>query len=504
MNSPTPIFKYISIIFFFIFVLVGCSKSEIQEPQLNDLPTPVVNTPSPQVNSTKPESEINVQTLTPEPEEIDYSPVLPEYSLKVKFDYSNQSAMVNQTIKYVNNSNQILSAIRLATDTLRYPGAFYLENILLNSNEANLEQGKHYFTLLLNQGLAPGEDIEIQIDYLLSIPPLPPPADDLKPGIFGYSTVQTNLVDWYPFIPPLSENGEWLLHDPWFYGEYLVYDLANYYVEIELINSPPNTTIAASTIPTSQVENFYVYSSSGARNFVWSLSPSYVIETKEFNGITISTHTFPFHQQAGSHVLEEAIKAVDLYSKLFAPYPRENLTIVEADFLDGMEYDGLFFLSRGFYNLFDYTPQNYLTAIAVHETAHQWWYASIANDQALEPWLDEALCTYSEILFYEEYYPDLVEWWWEYRVNYYQPQGFINKSIYEYQGFVPYRNATYLQGAKFLQSLRNELGDKGFFDFLKEYATNQKDKISSQMYFFELLQNYSEIDFYNSSNYFIK
>lgn len=504
MNSPTPIFKYISIIFFFIFFISGCSNSDNQETQLNELPTPGINTPTSEVSSTIQETEINVQTLTPESEEIDYSPVLPEYSLIVEFDYSSQSARVNQIIEYVNNSNKMLSDIRLATDTLRYPGSFSLGNVLVNSNEANVEQGKYYFSLLLDEGLSPGERVEIQIDYLLSIPPLPPPADDLKPGIFGYSTVQTNLVDWYPFIPPLSENGEWILHDPWFYGEYLVYDLSNFYVEIELINAPPNTTIAASSIPNTHDENSYVYSTSGARNFVWSLSPSYVIETKQLNGITISTHTFPFHQQAGSHVLEEASKAVELYSRLFSPYPRENLTIVEADFLDGMEYDGLFFLSRGFYNLFDNTPQNYLTAIAVHETAHQWWYASIANDQALEPWLDEALCTYSEILFYEEYYPELVEWWWEYRVNYYQPQGFINKSIYEYQGFVPYRNATYLQGAKFLQSLRDELGDEVFFNFLKEYATSQKDKISSQKYFFEFLENYSEIDFYNLSNFFTK
>ncbi|MBE0684839.1 MAG: hypothetical protein IH585_02455, partial [Anaerolineaceae bacterium] len=458
---------------------------------MNEPLIPDFNTPSPEMSSTIQETIIETQTLTPEPEEMEINHVLPEYSLKVKFDYSNQSALVDETINYVNNSKQILNDIRLATDTLRYPGSFSIENVYINSTENVLEQGKYFFSVRLNEGLAPGEEIEIQINYLLSIPPLPPPADDRKPGIYGYSTVQTNLVDWYPFIPPLSENGEWLLHDPWFYGEYLVYDLANFYVEIELLNPPSNTTIAASSIPITQVDNHYGYSSSRARNFVWSLSPSYVIETKELNGITISTHSFPFHQQAGSHVLEEATKALELYSKLFSPYPRENLTIVEADFLDGMEYDGLFFLSRGFYNLFDSTPQNYLTAIAVHETAHQWWYASIGNDQALEPWLDEALCTYSEILFFEEYYPKLVDWWWEYRVNYYQPEGYINQSIYEYQGFIPYRNATYLQGAKFLQSLRDELGDKIFFDFLKEYAASQRDKISSQTYFFEILKGYS-------------
>jgi hypothetical protein len=29
-----------------------------------------------------------------------------------------------------------------------------------------------------------------------------------------------------------------------------------------------------------------------------------------------------------------------------------------------------------------------------HETAHQWFYSLVGNDQALDPWLDEALATW--------------------------------------------------------------------------------------------------------------
>lgn len=492
------------LITFVSFLLVSCSSSAVQEtPTLASVP-PIISTTTPEKNLQRQETKTVATAMPPESTDKN-TPVIPDYNLQVKFDYSNQSLLVNETIVYVNNSNHKLPDIRLANDTFRYPGSFSLENITINgSSEVTVEEGKYFFTITLKDALKPAEEIEIKINYRLSIPPLPPPADDRKPGIFGYSTVQTNLVDWYPFIPPLTETGEWLLHDPWFYGEYLVYDLANFQVEIDLLNVPANAIIAASTIPVSQENNRFVYNSTKARNFVWSLSPSYVVGVNELNGNSITTHTFPFHQQAGEHVLGEVTKAIELYSKLFSPYPRNNLTIVEADFLDGMEYDGLFFLSRGFYNLFDYTPQNYLTTIAVHETAHQWWYAAVANDQAMEPWLDEALCTYSELLFYEEYYPELVNWWWEYRVNYYQPEGTINQTIYEYQGFVPYRNATYLQGAKFLQSLREELGDEDFFEFLNEYATSQNNKISTQAHFFNLLEKYTDQDIANSSPYFIK
>jgi aminopeptidase N len=36
--------------------------------------------------------------------------------------------------------------------------------------------------------------------------------------------------------------------------------------------------------------------------------------------------------------------------------------------------------------------------VAVHETAHQWFYAMVGDSQALHPWLDEAFANYAEEL----------------------------------------------------------------------------------------------------------
>ena len=40
--------------------------------------------------------------------------------------------------------------------------------------------------------------------------------------------------------------------------------------------------------------------------------------------------------------------------------------------------------------MYDNTPINYLVIIAAHETAHAWWFDAVANDQGIEPWLDDA------------------------------------------------------------------------------------------------------------------
>ena len=42
--------------------------------------------------------------------------------------------------------------------------------------------------------------------------------------------------------------------------------------------------------------------------------------------------------------------------------------------------------------------------VIVHETAHQWWYGLVGNDQIDEAWLDESLATYSEVIYTSEIY----------------------------------------------------------------------------------------------------
>jgi hypothetical protein len=138
------------------------------------------------------------------------------------------------------------------------------------------------------------------------------------------------------------------------------------------------------------------YQLKAARNFVWSVSDQYVLTTTTVGSVSILGYYFAANARAGEAALQTTAEALGLYNDLFGPYPRRSLSVVEADFLDGMEYDGLFFLSKGFYNLY----------------SGQWWYSAVANDQALEPWLDEALSTYSERLYYENIHPQGLDWWW--------------------------------------------------------------------------------------------
>lgn len=419
---------------------------------------------------------------------------LPHYTLTATLNYSQHFLSVDERISYTNRSSEPILNLRLMVDPLYYPGVFHLTGMSWEAGQAienyTVETGQ--FVVPLDAPLLPGESVSLSLSYEMNLPS-PIPSAEVRPIPFGYTERQTNLVDWYPFIPPYIAGQGWLAHQAGFFGEHLVYDQADFEVNIRVEDAPPGLVVAASA-PERQEGEWHRYEHASARNFAWSASPEYQVFTTTVGDTTINSYAFPYHASAGEAVLSTTAEALSLYNELYEPYPRRLLSVIEADFLDGMEYDGLYFLSNGFYNLYQGTPGEYLITIAAHETAHQWFYASVGNDQAMEPWLDEALCTYQERIFYEHLHPEALDWWWAYRVNYYEPRGWVNGSIYNPEGYRAYRDAVYLNGATFLEELRNQIGDPAFFDFLQDYALQNRGTIATSERFFEILSRHTDQD----------
>ncbi len=427
----------------------------------------------------------------------------PHYQIQASFDYYQHTLTVIQQLSFTNPGPDAFNDLVFAVEADNQQGVFNLKSVSLGEDQAisGYTLAKNRLEIALGQPLFPGESSTVSFAYDLTLPVIPPPSDTAKPVIFGYTERQTNLVDWFPYLTPYLAGTGWILHSPGYYGENQVYPIADFDVEITLINPPAGLKLAA---PGQDAQDSTHFILDNARTFAWSASPSYTIMSQTVGDVTVFSYSFPLDDGAARMVLQNTADAVGLYSRLFSPYQHKTLTVVEADFFDGMEFDGLYFLSKGFYNLYDGTPKGYLTAIAVHETAHQWWFAQVANDQALEPWLDEALATYSERIFYENVYPDLVDWWWSFRVNFYQPGGFIDQSIYDYGGFTPYRNAVYLRGALFLEKIRGLAGDDAFFAFLQDYAKTEKYKIATASDFFSILARDTGLDINQVKNGFFK
>jgi hypothetical protein len=500
---------------FSIFLLLAACQSAIQPPAAETPAVPVVENLAEQATTTTSPTLPSTDPLpSPSPAESD-PPAAPQpsptpppqnyplthYEIVADFDYDWNFLSIDQTISYTNSSGEPIEELLLVVESNRRYDTFRLKTLSWGNGQIieSYQLELHRLTIPLSQILNPGESIRLDISYDLNMPEIPSPSAVDRPLPFGYSSRQTNLVDWYPFLPPYLPGHGWVVHNPWFYGEHQVYELADYDIEIRMTGVRQNVTLAASS-PAEIDGRTYRYQMKSARSFALSASNMYTVFSQQVGEVTVYSYAFTFDEKGGERALKDTAAALDLYSQLFGPYPHKALSVVEADFLDGMEYDGLFFLSRGFYALYDGNPLGYLTAIAVHETAHQWWYGMVGNNQALEPWLDEALCTYAELLYYENLYPELVDGWWEFRVEYQQPSGLIDGSIYDYSGFVSYRDATYLRGAQFLHALRGLIGDEAFFSFLQDYvihAQRQAYGLVSADDFFTVLSTHTSADLEN-------
>jgi hypothetical protein len=348
--------------------------------------------------------------------------------------------------------------------------------------------------IALTSFLQPQSALTINLQFTLALPFAEQEDPNIsRPRIYGYTSRQLNLTNWYPFVVPFIDGG-WVLHDPWYYGEHLVYDAADYEVNLRFAVPVSAPVVAASGLP-EQLEDSTRYTITSARTFALSASREFQVSTSQVGDITLSSYYFAFNEAAGQAALQASAEAIQVFSQRFGPYPHKTLSLVMGDFNDGMEYSAFFFLPRDFYSLYDGTPANYLTFVAAHETSHQWWFEQIANDQALQPWVDEALSAYSERIYYETYHPDLVSWWWTYRIDFYKPQGFVDIPIYEGQGFRPYTNAAYFKGAHFLEDLRARIGDEAFFAFLQDYLAQSRGKIVTAADFFRILRENTSADF---------
>jgi hypothetical protein len=81
--------------------------------------------------------------------------------------------------------------------------------------------------------------------------------------------------------------------------------------------------------------------------------------------------------------LRSAIRGLERYSGLYVPYPWPTYTVVAMADVGGLEYPTLVY-------------QHSTSPNVAHETAHQWFYSLVGNDQARDPWLDEGLATWGE------------------------------------------------------------------------------------------------------------
>jgi len=189
-----------------------------------------------------------------------------------------------------------------------------------------------------------------------------------------------------------------------------------------------------------------------------------------------------------------ATPSLKFFSETVGPYPYEKLAlIVGATRFGGMENSGAIVFSS---TLFDARPpgsdpisrtfkiRSSLVGLVAHEIAHQWFGDSVTESTWSDLWLSEGFATYFAGLFIQR--EDGEEAFQAYMKN--AGEAYLN---YAKRTETPLHDTetedlfkllnpnNYQKGAWVLHMLRSELGDKAFFNGIRDYYTAHRDSTAS-------------------------
>lgn len=475
-----PMRKITILLLLLITLLMACAPAAEIEP------TPSA-TVAPTATATPTSTPTNTPSPTPTPLPLDGQQT--EYFIDATINYYNRFITVNSRVIYTNKTNVPIDEMVFIVYPTIFQAIFIRTVSLGDGTEiTNFRWESHRMVIPLETPLQPGQQIEIVHDYELYMPD--------REGVFGQTGRQLLLSYWYPTIPPFDEEEGWLAYEfsmvnSMFVGEHQAFEAADFHVNIQFTDRQENMVIAAGTLPVLQEDTFQFFQPL-SRVFVFAISDSYEIIEQEVDGVLVRGYSLPEVEESNKVAVELAAKSLQLYAELFGPYERDVLSVVQADMNINMEFDGLILIQSSFYWLYRDPPRSDLHIIVPHEVSHQWFFSLVGNNQALEPWLDEAIATYAEALFYERYFPEDLDWWWDTRVHNHLPTGTIDTSIYVTGGVPEYFNRVYRRGALFYRDLRETIGDEAFFIFMKDYVQSHRYEIATGDDFWATLSRHTD------------
>jgi aminopeptidase N len=191
----------------------------------------------------------------------------------------------------------------------------------------------------------------------------------------------------------------------------------------------------------------------------------------EVDGTKINSYFRAEHAQGGQIALQAASDALRIFNARYGRYPLVELDVIEfaARTFLGVEYPGLILIEQALYE-----NGNGLAVTVAHEVAHQWWYSQVGNNVQTAAWLDEALASYSQILYQEGVNgPDAAERELEgFRQRYRQAladgrDAKVEQPNTAFRG--NYVSIVYGKAVLFFQAMRKQIGDEAFDRFLQAY-----------------------------------
>lgn len=148
------------------------------------------------------------------------------------------------------------------------------------------------------------------------------------------------------------------------------------------------------SIPSSRTLKTVVYKQKDVIDFAWFADKRFTVKKDTLalpsgRVISIAAYSLPETAAVWKDAVKYIKKATLTRSVLVGEYPYNTVTVVEAKtkYAGGMEYPTITLLT-GIDN------QKDLESVTEHEVGHNWFYAILASNERLHPWMDEGMNEY--------------------------------------------------------------------------------------------------------------
>jgi len=392
----------------------------------------------------------------------------------ITFDGARSATLAGrELIRYTNRQTFTLDSLVLMlwpNDSDQYLGRLTLGAVTVGGApvQPSLESRGLAARLPLTTALAPGQRVDLSVDFTGR-------ANDGVPRGARYGLTHGVLIapTFYPIIPRIV-NGQWQSQWPVSNGDVSNSDTAFYAYRV---TAPAGMAIAASGVvvdqSTSGDTQTQTVLSGPMRDIALAVGGLTLTQRTTPDGIKVNAWVLPEHAAQGPQLADQGANQVQNLEAEVGPYPFGELDIVDAPgAFGGVEYPGLVYIGV-------VDVHGGFEEATVHEVGHQWFYSLIGDDQLLQPWLDEAAASYTELLYAEKFDgPETVKNY----LAYFQgeadsasnPNQPIGLPVDQYSGLDDYAAIVYGKGALFFDALRTQLGDAVFFKFLHNYYQQYK------------------------------
>ncbi|MDQ6652594.1 MAG: hypothetical protein M3Y84_07600, partial [Acidobacteriota bacterium] len=299
----------------------------------------------------------------------------------------------------------------------------------------------------------------------------------------------------YPVLA-VHDGDEWIRKLEPSVGDMIFNEVADYDVRIEVAPGVAVFTSAGEDLNKPSSQKSAAFSAPALRDFAIIAGRNLRSEQKEIGETTLRSIFVPEHERIGKRVLAMAENSLRVFESKFGPLPFKTINVAEAPLVAGLgstEFAGLQVIASAFYVDFDSPAVRNLPEIireqrpsveeslewsVAHLIAHEWWGAAVGNDPAREPVLDEAMASWSALLYFKEVYGEkkratVLEDQLQGVYRLYRTFGGedmdANRPARDYRNSFQYAAVVTTKGALFFVELQRLLGDEKLLEAFRNY-----------------------------------